>query len=52
MKHENIPIVVKQFGDTALNKAERKDVRFNCVETLRRIREYCTLVINKYDSSF
>lgn len=48
-KFENIPVAVKQLGDNALDKSNRSDVRFNYVQTLRTIKEYCEYIINKYE---
>lgn len=49
MKYDNIPIAVKQLGDNALDKTVRQDIRFNYIQTLSHIKEYCQYIINKYE---
>lgn len=49
MKYDNIPIAVRQLGDNVLDKSIRQDIRFNYVQTLKNIKEYCDHVINKYE---
>lgn len=49
MRHENVPIAVKQLGGNALDKSLRSDVRFNYVQTLKNVKDYCDYIINKYE---
>lgn len=51
MKFENIPVAVRQLGDNALDKTSRSDVRFNYVQTLKNIRDYCDHVVKKYEGN-
>lgn len=49
MKYENIPVAVRQIGNEVLDKTTRQDVRFNYVQSLKNIRDYCDAVIKKYE---
>ena len=49
MNKENIPIAVKQIAENALDKTQRKDVRFNYAQTLENIKEFCEAALNQYN---
>lgn len=49
MKYDNIPVAIKQIGENALDKSNRPDVRFNYAQSLKNIRDYCDVIIRKYE---
>jgi len=49
LKYDNVPVLIRQMGDNALDKSNRQDVRFNYVQTIRNIKEYCDHIIAKYE---
>lgn len=51
MKMENIPLAVMQVGENAMNKNHSPNIRYNYVQTLKNIREYCTQIITQYEQS-
>ena len=51
MKYENIPIAIKQMAENALDKSSRADVRFNYAQSLKNIRDFCDVMIKKYEGS-
>lgn len=48
---ENIPLAVMQVGENAMNKNHSPNIRYNYVQTLKNIREYCTQIITQYEQS-
>jgi len=48
MNKGNIPVIVQQIGENALDKSQRSDVRFNYASTLENIKLYCEDVLKKY----
>lgn len=45
--NETIPILVRQLGDSVLNDKANENLRFNSLQTIERIRDYCNFVIEK-----
>jgi len=48
-RFESVPVVIKQMADNALDKTNRSDVRFNYIQTLRNVRDFCDATIAKYE---
>jgi hypothetical protein len=51
MKIENIPLAVIQVGENAMNQNHNPNVRYNYIQTLKNIREYCNQIISQYEKS-
>lgn len=51
MKIENIPLAVKETGENAMNQNHSPNTRYNYIQTLKNIREYCNHVIAQYEKS-
>lgn len=51
MKMENIPLAVSQVGENAMNQNHSPNIRYNYIQTLKNIREYCNQVISQYEKS-
>lgn len=51
MKIENIPLAVQHVGENAMNKELNPNIRYNYIQTLKNIREYCNQVISQYEKS-
>lgn len=49
-RFESIPVVIKQLAENALDKNNRVDVRFNYMQTLKNIRDFCNHTITKYEN--
>jgi hypothetical protein len=49
MRRDNIPIAVVQLCDQVLDKSVRPDVRFNYLQTVRNVRDYCDFIIKEYE---
>lgn len=51
MKNENIPLAVQQVGEHAMNQNHSPNIRYNYIQTLKNIRDYCNHVISQYEKS-
>jgi hypothetical protein len=51
MKQENIPLAVVQVAENAMNQNHNPNIRYNYIQTLKNIREYCNQVIGQYERS-
>lgn len=51
MKYENVPVAVAQIGENALNKNNRPEIRYNYIQTLMTVRDYCHKIISEYEKT-
>jgi hypothetical protein len=51
LKNENIPVAVLQIGENALNPNNKSNIKYNYIQTLKNIRDYCNQVISVYEKS-
>ena len=45
--NESIPILIRQLGDNVLSEKTNDNLRFNSLQTIERVRDYCNFVIEK-----
>jgi hypothetical protein len=45
----NVPEAVAHLGKNALDSKHKPAVRYNYIQTLKTIKEYCNKIINEYE---
>jgi hypothetical protein len=50
-KNENIPVIIRHMAEHVLNENNSNGVKFNYVQTLKNIRDYCNQIISHYEKS-
>ena len=45
--NETIPILIRQLGENVLSDKTNDNLRFNSLQTIERVRDYCNHVIEK-----
>ena len=45
-RYENIPVLIKQLGDNALNSTNQ-NLKFNSTQTLENVRDYCVYILTQ-----
>lgn len=48
-KLNNIPVLIQQLGENALDTKTPEHIRYNYMISLENIRAYCTRVLNEYN---
>lgn len=51
LKNENIPVAVLQIGENALSPNNKSNIKYNYIQTLKNIRDYCNQIISVYEKS-
>ena len=51
LKNENIPVAVLQVGENALSSNNKPAIKYNYIQTLKNIRDYCNQVISIYEKT-
>jgi len=49
MKMNNIPVLIQQLAENALNTKSPEHIRYNYMVALERVRDYCDSALKQYN---
>jgi hypothetical protein len=49
MKMNNIPVLIQQLAENALDTKQPEHIRYNYMVALESVRNYCDTVLNQYN---